>query len=298
MADISDQLNAIDAAMVDPRRDRGLFARFDGIDFKLLPQTSTRTGTRQETPVRYRHYEADIGGIIEIELITDASDADVAALLSSIDMAGLVAMMPAPPPEYRQGVGWHLASAEPLSQEAPGDTVAMQAYNILNNGRIYSALETEMLQDISSAKITGWEDLRAQRNLTYWPTDHLIDLLGPEPVDLMVRREAQRLFAQESNSGGRSLNILRQLKDGRVTTQADIAAQRIGVDKDHAELVALIAKMPKGTPDAGAGNATQTSEPPERPSVRRGTDGGSDLSGNGSCSIEFGVRRCVLDDDG
>ena len=105
-------------------RSNGLFAKLDGIDFIQKPRFSKIPGVSQDMPVNYRNFVATVGQYIKIQLITNASDADVAALLSGIDMNALNAMLPETAPEFRAGIGWQVASTEPLSTVPPGQSTA------------------------------------------------------------------------------------------------------------------------------------------------------------------------------
>ena len=144
MASISDSLSA-QAFTAGGGVTSGLFAKHDGIEVIEKPQYSRVTSSGGNVPVPYRTFEAKIGPYVEIQAITNAADADVAAIFSQIDMKTLNEMLPAPAPEYRAGVGWLVAATEPLSTEPPGPTLAAKAYDILNDGRIHSDDDADLM---------------------------------------------------------------------------------------------------------------------------------------------------------
>jgi hypothetical protein len=71
--------------------DHPVFGSVNGVIFRTLPQTSLDTKSRTETPVAYRRIQADLGGTLDLMVVTNAADPEVRAVLGAIDMAGLMA---------------------------------------------------------------------------------------------------------------------------------------------------------------------------------------------------------------
>lgn len=315
MADIATQLESATAWQNQSEgRPKGLFAKFDGIEVIQKPRWSTGINHSKE-PVDYRRFVADLGGYIEIEVITNAADAHVAALFQNIDMAALHAMLPAPLEEYRGGVGWQSALAEPLSTEPPGPSLARRAHDVVNNGLIHSEEDTRILNKIVKGEIEDWNDIAKTFGVRYEPSDMMRELLGPQPVAVDVARRAsimkQQLESELSFQDERLLTFIARM-NGR--TQAEVIRSREWNGSHHPEVLALVKELPVGditfeqamsypAPKAVIkGQQVEIAETGEagveRPTVRRGlqTRGASGL--NDGCTIEHGVRRCVLGDDG
>ncbi len=298
MGEINATMAAFDSGFGTKDATPGLFARADGIDWIEKPRTSRQTATSEITPVNYRRFTAKIGGYIQLEIITNAADAHVAALIEQIDMAALNGLLPSPAPEYRAGVGVFTAK-ENLSEEPPGKSMAMIAYETLNDGRIYPALEARILQRMVEGDITDWDSLIKRNGAAFVPSETLLGILGSEPDHVKLQRTAHRLMHGNTPVIGSERTLVERIASGRILSQADARASHLydGVTASDGTK-ALIALLPMGSdnPQAAEANTSASAdEPAERPSVRRGASGGN--LGADDCAIELGVRRCVLTDD-
>ncbi len=285
----------LNAAFNDGAPRKSLFARADGIDWTLHPRTSRRPSTGDVTPVNYRRFTANLGGYIELEIITNAGDAHVAALIGQIDMAALNALLPTPAADYRAGVGVFTASDD-LSTDPPEKSMAMKAYEIVNDGRIYPAVETRILQRMVEGDITNWETLIKRNGAGFEPSENILALLGPEPDHIKIARIGYRLTNGPEPLVGGEARLVQKILRGQILSQADA---RRSSDYDASaisdEVRSLIALLPQGSEDPQSAQAEEPATPGVKPTVRRGASGG--VLGAEQCSIELGVRRCVLSDD-
>ena len=303
MAAVSANISSMEFSGGNGALPNGLFARLDGIDFILKPQFSRYTTGGPEEPVLYRRFVAKVEQLADIELITNASDADVAAVLQQIDMAALQAMLPQPARAYRPGVGWISAIEGDLSTEPPGVTLAYRAYQIVNDGRIYPERETELLEKIAEGEVTSWDDLTRYSDFGE-PSERIIELLGPEPDSRKVKRLAASLLA-ENEYEGNMRSIMLGIQRGDIETRADlfVSGHLRGLTMT-AELRSLIGMLPAGDVSASVSltsatpSAEASVEGEGKPVVRRGisTNNRDTLAPN--CTIELGVRRCIVGTDG
>ena len=314
MADIS---AALEASNFEPRntgRTKGLFAKLDGIEIVEKPRWSTHYVSDVRSPVDYRRFVADLDGLIEIEVITTAADAHVAALFANIDMAAMNALLPAPSPSFRGGVGLQTAAAGPLSDQPPGPSLARRANDVLNNGLIHSEMDTRILAQIIEGDIEGWADIVRKYGVAFAPSDMMKGLLGEPPVEVSVAMQAAVLKAQRddelSYSDQRLATYLEKLVG---PTQAEVIRSREWEGEHHPELLALVKMLPVGDITFEQAMAYPAPKPvihgrdvemansdgdiTARPTVRRGLDSRGATGANDSCTIEFGVRRCVVGDD-
>ncbi len=278
---------------------KSLFARADGIDWTEQPRTSRRPATGEVTPVNYRRFTAKLGTFIEMEILTNAADTHVAALIGQIDMAALNALLPAPAPEYREGVGVFTAQTE-LSDVPPGESLAMKAYTTLNDGRIYQPLEARILKRMAEGDITDWDTLVKRNGAGFVPSETLLALLGPEPDHIKRGRIAHNLLNNHEPISAAERNLVLQVSRGQILTQADARKSRnYDAGALSEEAMGLIALLPLGSVDPQTAEAVETpaetQAPAAKPTVRRGANGGN--FGAENCSIELGVRRCVLGDN-
>ncbi len=279
----------------DGRPRKALFARVDGIDWTLHPRTSRRPATGEITPVNYRRFTAKLGTFVELEVITNAADAHVAALLGQFDMAALNALLPTPDPKFRAGVGVHTAR-DTLSEEPPGPSMAMRAHEILNDGRIHSPMNTRILERMVAGDITDWDSLVKRNGRAFAPSEILTGLLGPEPDYIKVGRIAHKLLHGNNPVTDSERRLVNDIYDGRLLTQAAAQGSRyFDAASIRDETRQLITLLPVGSADPQAAEApTAAPTPTAKPTVRRGANGGN--LGASDCAIELGVRRCVLSD--
>ena len=278
---------------------QGLFGRLDGVDFILKPQFSKFSSGGLDEPVLYRRFVAVVENSAEIELITTGSDIDAAAVLSRIDMKALQDLLPQPARAFREGVGWVQPEGVTLTDDVPGITLAYRAYQIVSDGQIYGAAETEVLRDIAAGRVASWDDIDPRRNAVA-PTERLTGLLGPEPQGRLVRRLAQAI-AENPETDGTTQLLSERIAAGRITTRADIYAsghlRGLIITPDFREVIGL---LPVGQVDTAAINtgnrrAEAAVEVKETgPVIRRGVTVVEGETIYSNCSIDLGVRRCII----
>ena len=303
MAAVSANISSMDFSGQSDALPTGLFARLDGIDVILKPQFSRYTTGGPQEPVLYRRFVAKMEQAAVIEIITNAADADIASVLQGFDMAQFQSMLPQQVRDYRPGVGWILATDGELSTEPPGVTLAYRAYQVVNDGRIYPADETRLLEDIAEGDILSWEDVRAGQYPDE-PSERIVDLLGPEPDSRKIRRIAGQLLAEHEYEGSMR-SILRDIESGRIATRADLFGSGYlrGLTMTT-ELRSLMNMMPVGEVGANVSltSATPSAEPSVegegKPVVRRGISTNNRDGIGANCTIELGVRRCIIGNDG
>lgn len=315
MADIGKQLNAVSMGTGNSGRTKGLFAKYHGIEIVQQPQWSSKSIHGTKTPVDYRRFVAKLGNSIEIEVITNAADAHVAALFQNINMAALHGLLPVSLEAFHPDVGWQTASTEPLSDQPPGPSLARRAHMIANDGRIYSETETLILNEIIEGEITDWVDIVKEQGTFYEPSEMIKTLMGPMPDVVATARTASAMTRElEDELSTRDDLLLQMLARMDAQTQGDVIRSYNWNGDHHPRVLALINALPAG--DLTAEEAMSypapravirgqpTSEVAQadgsdvRPTVRRGLDARGDSARDGSCKIEHGVRRCVLDADG
>lgn len=88
------------------------FAKLNGLPVILHRQVSTHVNSGKTSPVDYRRFAINLDGMVEIEVLTNASDADVLAVLSGIDMQAIQAGLPATTVGYVEGAALEVGTSE------------------------------------------------------------------------------------------------------------------------------------------------------------------------------------------
>ncbi len=72
------------------------FGSVKGVTFRQKPQVNHDNLSNTDSPVDYRHFAAALGDTLTFQVVTNAPDADVQAILGQIDMVGLAALAEVP----------------------------------------------------------------------------------------------------------------------------------------------------------------------------------------------------------
>ncbi|MEM8978779.1 MAG: hypothetical protein AAGD04_04805 [Pseudomonadota bacterium] len=83
-----------------------VLATLDGHPLRLHPQKMRLTSSFEEEPVDFRRLSLTVGHVYEFEIITNASDADIATVVQGLDIAALQDVLPEPTLGYRLGTGF------------------------------------------------------------------------------------------------------------------------------------------------------------------------------------------------
>lgn len=295
MAEAMSRMSAFSNIMGEAEEPEPPFATVDGIPFELLPRTSYVQRQQRYVPVNYRTFKADVGGLVRITLITNASDAEVVSLLEQIDMAAIHARIGQGVSGYAPGQGVQTASAE-LSDQPPGPGAMHRAFALVEAGAAGDDREGELIRLIAENRIEDWEDVADKWGPgNYYLTPTLASLLGDEPLPLLLAREAQVSLSRSGEAGelGRGeMRLLRDIKSGKVTDRAG-AEGYLDAEDWHEDTRRVVALLPGDAPSAAV--RSEPMDPAERPNVIRGLGTQSPGFTSGApCTIENGVRRCLL----
>ncbi|WP_106745169.1 hypothetical protein [Yoonia maritima] len=258
-----------------------------GAPLILKPRTSSVPGEAFPEPVNYRLFtmrlgDEEIDEVLDIKVLTDSTDAAVAAAIMGVDLERANQLLPTPDPNFAISLG--IVSDTPLATSVPEPTVAYRAAEMLENGHDYGAPWNEALRRVKTGEIADWVAMTAA-----YP-----DQIQDAPFELLTvlddgsEENTARYFASAMIDSGRDWNdheyyILTKVAD-ITTAQSDLAAYLSGDYEVAAEVLALIA----GLPETRAVESTSTADVNARPSVSSG------FGQSSRCRIENGVRRCSV----
>ncbi|SEW27445.1 hypothetical protein SAMN04488515_1973 [Cognatiyoonia koreensis] len=273
------------------------FASLHGVRFKQGGAYSRVMATNVNVPINYRDFTASMGGQLAISIVTNASDASVATIMRGIDIPGLNAQLLTPDLSVTPGTGLITRERGVLSTVPPEPSLPYKAFNRLRSGvEGLKEDDVRLLQAMADQKISGWVDVYDTYGLNHRLSDAVVEVLGEEPelpANLLVKYEAGAMLQNAAQFTAYERRILENLATGRVETQG--AAQRsLESGRLYAPpIMRLIAKLPV---EEETTSADGTTEVRQELVVRRGVEvqQGSPLVGE--CTIEFGVRRCVIED--
>ncbi|PRY79438.1 hypothetical protein CLV80_10281 [Yoonia maritima] len=283
---IFSQMKLATAAPPKPNLDVEV-ATVAGAPLILKPRTSSVPGNPFPEPVSYRRFTMRLGDeevdeVLDIKVLTNSTDAAVAAAIIGVDLERANQLLPAPDPNVSVSLG--IVSDAPLATSVPEPTIAYRAAEMLENGHDYGAPWTEALQRVKSGEIMDWTTLNAE-----YP-----DQIHDAPFELLTvldngtEENTARYFASAMIDSGRDWNdheyyILTKVAD-IATAQSDLAQYLSGDYEVAPEVLALIA----GLPETRAIEPTSTADVNARPSVSSG------FGQSSRCRIENGVRRCSV----
>lgn len=265
-----------------------LVATIAGIPFFVTPRISKTPDQAIAEPVLYRHFtgrigDQEVGEIVDIAVLTNGSDADVAAALSAINMEEANDRLSDPWPDISIAAGIETPNQMPLSQTPPPPSFAYRAAELLWRDEAFGPPWQEALERIKSGEIDGWSALTEA-----YPDDietvpfALLTVLDDGTVTNVVPYFAQKMLESGRDWNDHEHYILTKIANP-ATEKADLEIY-FSQEYDVApEVMALIGQLPTERPDEGvlpsAVNANSV------PAVRTSSP---------DCRIENGVRRCVV----
>lgn len=262
-------------------------AQVMGVPLIMAPRVSYVPGATFPEPVDYRYFTARLGDqtvdeVIDFKVLTNSSDAAVAAAVAGFDFAAANSRLPTPDPTLDVSAGIVTPDGTPLATAAPRSTPAYRAAQLLGSRTDFARPWRQALVQIKTGEIDSWDALSAA-----YP-----DEMENVPFELLSVFEvgsdenAARYFASMMIESGRSWNDHEYYILGKVsdldTTQSDLKDYLTGGYDVAPEVIALIARLPEA-PNA----AEQSSETGARATP-------SSFGQTSRCRIENGVRRCTL----
>lgn len=279
--------------------DRNLFATLDGVPFRMSGGSSKVLATGVEVPTNYRVLTASMGGQLNITIVTNSSDAAIADVMRGIDILGLNTALTIPDLTVTPGTGLITTQIGELAMTPPPPTLTYKAFNRLRSG--VDGLKEEdvrLLQNMANGKIKGWPDLYEIYGLNPRLSDPVREILGEEP-ELAPLLEVKFTAAAMLQSVGRwnrfEVDMLEGLSRERYTTRA-AAERRLEKGRIYSPpVLRLIALLPEQEEEVVVAGSNEESVPLQELIIRRGVEVQQGESATGDCTIELGVRRCIVD---
>ncbi|MEM9787729.1 MAG: hypothetical protein AAF801_14595 [Pseudomonadota bacterium] len=266
-----------------------IFATVAGVPLVVHPRFAQVDGADTPIPVNYRYFTMTLGDqkideALELAFLTNSSDAALVAVVDGLDMDALNARLPTPDPRVMISAGVLTRDPLPLADTPPPPTPAFRAMQLLASGTVFDAPWQDALTQIRNGNITSWESLQAR-----YPRLDTLPYALLEVLDDGSQTNTARYYATIlSNSGrawtGHEFHVLSTIAQIG-STQADIAEYLAGEYDVAPEVLALAKRLPQST------DAT----PLETKVVQSGTLPAVGLRNAGTCVMENGVRRCVVD---
>ncbi|WP_019954578.1 hypothetical protein [Yoonia vestfoldensis] len=272
-------------AAVEEEPERDVFGSLEAVPFYMNPRHSVIDGNEVPVPVNYRYLSATVGDpevaeTVEISILTNSSDAALAALLGGLDLAAVNDRLPTRSGDVLAGLGFVPRDADPLSDLPPRPTPAYRAMAMLNEGKALDTLNQRLVTQIATFEITDMTGL-----LLNYPS---LEVIRGDVLQLLEDGSAEntaRTYARLMANSGRAWNnheyyVLSEV--GKPGTSQQSLADYLSNDYDIApEVLALVARLPE------TGVAIASDEGTTRPAVQGGFSGQS-------CTLQNGVRRCVV----
>ncbi|WP_341366966.1 hypothetical protein [Yoonia sp. BS5-3] len=267
----------------------GVFATLAGLPIIEEPRFSHGDGGSDPMPVNYRHFTTVIGDqavdeVLEVSILTNASDAAVLTVLNSLDMEVLHAQLPTPDPRVIVSAGVLSRDPLPLSDAPPLPSPAYRAMQLLAAGKVFDAPWQDALMDIRMGKIDSWDDLKVR-----YPQVDTLPVALLDVLDDGTHENAARYFAAILSNSGRAwsaheYHVLATISAAG-TTQSDLAEYLSGQFDIAPEVIALAQRLPEAAPDLGPETQVVQSE------VAAPVTG---LRNGATCVMENGFRRCTV----
>ncbi|MEM9970204.1 MAG: hypothetical protein AAF762_03780 [Pseudomonadota bacterium] len=220
-----------------------VFATLDGLEVHQHPQFRQQSNGR--FPVTYRRFTFGIGHVVEGEIFATASDEDVLALLSGIDVAAVQVELDRATDGYEAGAGVAWAGAAEPSNALPGPTTAYRAYSILLEGGRKEHGDYHDLRLIAEGHINDWDGLAKVSKAKYTATPEVISLLGPEPGKYKARRLAvTTLQAEFASLDEPQRRLLTAIAKGKIANQRDLFRHSYGETDFPQPIAEIVAHLP------------------------------------------------------
>lgn len=271
----------------------GPFALHHGVPIEEGRGYVSSPSSNDNVPVDFRVFTADVSGLFLITVLTNSSDAAVAAVLKGIPMGQLIGMLPEPEPHLLISAEFQTRDAEP-SKIVPGPSIARRGY-IMKKVRLdYTDTDLSLLNSIIKRDIRSWDDAFERYGTGIGISPDILALLGPLPAlrtDLQIEytaralRKTSRVWTDEED------DILEGMSRRRIV-DGDTLVRYIDDNPILSEeVIALINLLPQ--------EFTETELPASDTTarvmvIRRGTKMAQGENTSSSCKIENGVRRCII----
>ena len=227
-----------------PRAAPDIFGTVAG--FEVVHQPDPRRLADQPPPT-YRHFTASIGAsdsdMVEITVLTNASDAFVASVLDGIDMVGLNDRLPKPDPLILPDAGFVPVRSGPLSRTPPPPTPAHLAYRLLNSADPLSAIDRAVLERVLAGELSDMEGLQAQMRDLAAPTPAMVAVLGEPSPETAARFAAVGLLQSGRLWSQNEVSLLSRVAVPG-STQADLDQISLSDESVSPEVLALVAQLP------------------------------------------------------
>ncbi|SFR46441.1 hypothetical protein SAMN04488005_2250 [Yoonia tamlensis] len=283
---IFDQMTRASAGESKPNLDVDI-AMIRGIALIAKPMLSEVPGQSGPVPVKYRHYvmrlgDEEIDEVVDITLLSNSSDAAVAALLMHVDLGRANGLLPTPDPKFSDSSGIVTPNQQPLAAVPPAPSIAYIAAGMIADGVDLGDPWMEALARIKSAEITNWDGL-----IALYP-DQIAQVPMPlfELLDDGSQENKARYFAARLRNSDRVWNDHEHYILGKIvnpdSTQADFSDYLTGNPDVADDVMALVLQLP------AEGVATSTRIVPTT-----GLQGTNAILQSGQCRVENGVRSCT-----
>jgi hypothetical protein len=287
---IFDQLSQAAAGEPEPSRDVEV-AKIHGIALMVQPRISEVPGSDRSEPVNYRRFfmrfgDQEIDEVLNVTLISNASDAAVVDALMQVDFTRANGLLPTPDPAFTQSAGIVTPEQQPLATMLPPPSRGFVAAEMLAHGDDLGDPWMGVLEQIKYAEIADWGSLTA-----LYP-DEIAQIPMPlfELLDDGSSEDAARYYAARMRASDRTWNDHEHYILGKIvnpeSTRADLAEYLDGTPDVADDVMALILQLPDAE--------TATAVPVE---TSTGTQGANTILQAGECRTENGIRSCTVGDN-
>lgn len=296
MAVISENMRGFD----DFGKSREIFALHHGVPIKEEAGYVSSSSSVDDVPIDYRVFNGDVGGMFTFQVLTNSSDAAVANVLRGLPVGDMIALLPEPEPHLLINAEFQTRDAEPSADVPVSPSIARRAYLMKKTRLDFSPRDKSFLNNLIRREIVKWEDAYEDFGIALDIAPEITGLLGPRPaltnaqtVEFTARayRISDREWTRLENS------ILDQMARGNVKQYGDIDHYLDDGEVISEDIIALIKLLPQTYDAADASNQAGLAESSVTAKdlvIRRGTKIGQGENTFGNCSIELGVRRCVV----
>jgi len=296
MAAISENMRGFD----DFGKSREIFALHHGVPIKEEAGYVSSSSSQDDVPIDYRVFNGDVGGMFKFQVLTNSSDAAVANVLRGLPVGEMIALLPEPEPHLLISAEFQTRDAEPSTDVPASPSIARRAYLMSKTRLDFSSKENGFLNDLTRRNIMKWEDAFEDYGTAVAISPEIKGLLGPMPA--LTNSQMVEYTARAYRQSGRDWtpvedSILNQMERRSATKYSDIERYLDNGEVISEDVIALIKLLPQTYDAAEASNQTDLVESPVTAKdlvIRRGTKIGQGENTFGNCSIELGVRRCVV----
>ncbi len=271
----------------------GPFALHHGVPFEETRGYVSSPTTNDDIPVDFRVFKGNLADMFVFTVLTNSSDAAVAAVLEGIPMGQLIGMLPEPEPHLLISVAFQTRDAEP-STVVPGPSIARRAYMMTKVRLDYSRNDVNLLDAIIDRRVLVWADAFERFGSGIGVSSDILALLGPLPALTtanQIEYDARALLLTSRVWTGDESRILSGMENRRLQDRGD--AERF-LD-DNPILSEVVIDLINMLPEKYTETVLPASDTIARVMViRRGTTINQGESSASVCVIENGVRRCII----